>query len=385
MKPLQIPSVRADHDVCHTFSISARFVSHIRSLFISHLECPNGSRWFLPHCLWLLLAGVTLSACDSNTPNASVQKTPALVVYSSRNEQLIKPLFDAYTDQTGVEIQFITDDAGPLIQRLKSEGRATKADILLTVDAGNLWFAKQQNVLKAVDSTILNKNIPAHLRDPDNFWFGLSVRARTIVYHPDRVAPGELSTYAALAEPQWKERLCLRTSKKVYNQSLVAMMIASEGEKATEQIVRRWIENLAAPVFSSDTKLIEAIAAGQCDVGIVNTYYLGRLINENPDYPVALFWANQNSDGVHVNISGGGVTAHSRHVPAAQEFLEWLATGEAQRQFASVNIEFPVNTGTAVEPLIAAWGTFKPQLINVSRAGELQAAAVRLMDRAGYK
>ncbi|MEM7084401.1 MAG: extracellular solute-binding protein [Pseudomonadota bacterium] len=193
-----------------------------------------------------------------------------------------------------------------------------------------------------------------------------------------------LSTYAALADEEWQGKLCLRTSKKVYNQSLVAMMIANYGEAETEKVVRGWVENLAAPVFSSDTKVIEAIAAGQCDVGIVNSYYLGRLVDKDPNYPVKIFFANQSTDGVHVNISGAGVTKSSGNVEAATRLIEWLATGDAQQQFAGVNIEYPLLPSTKVSDLVAQWGTFKPQLINVGQAGELQTAAVKLMDRVGY-
>jgi iron(III) transport system substrate-binding protein len=167
-----------------------------------------------------------------------------IVVYSARNEQLIKPLFDAYTKETGTKITFITDKAGPLLQRLKAEGKNTRADLLITVDAGNLWHAAREGVLQPVDSTTLQENIPAHLRDPGNQWFGLSLRSRTIVYSTERVKPEELSTYEALGEPQWKDRLLLRTSKKVYNQSLVAMLIAEHGEAEAEKIVRSWVNNL---------------------------------------------------------------------------------------------------------------------------------------------
>ncbi len=184
-----------------------------------------------------------------------------VVVYSERNEQLIKPLFDAYTAETGAQVQFITDKAGPLMARLLAEGPATPADLLITVDAGNLWQAAERGVLQAVDSKVLQENIPAHLRDPGNRWFGLSVRARTIVYNTNRVNPGELHSYEALAEPKWRGRLCLRTSKKVYNQSLVAMLLAEHGEAATEQMVRGWVANLAVEPLSDDTRALQAVAA----------------------------------------------------------------------------------------------------------------------------
>lgn len=308
-----------------------------------------------------------------------------LIVYSERNESLIKPLFDAYTQETGVDIRFITDQAGPLLERLKAEGENTPADLLITVDAGNLWLAAHEGVLAPVDSDVLTKNIPLHLRDPDNRWFGLSVRARTIVYSTERVVPGELATYEDLASPKWKGRLCLRTSKKVYNQSLVAMMLERLGPEETERVVRGWVRNLATAPFSNDTKLMEAIDAGQCDVGIVNTYYFGRLQREKPDIKLALFWPNQDSSGVHVNISGAGITRHAKHPAEAIKLLEWLSAGDAQGAFADMNLEYPANPQVQPDPAVAAWGSFKPDTINITVAGRRQAEAVMLMDRAGYR
>jgi iron(III) transport system substrate-binding protein len=255
----------------------------------------------------------------------------------------------------------------------------------MTVDAGELWNASERGLLRPVESATLERNIPAHLRDAEGRWFGFSMRARTIAYSTARVNPASLSTYEALAGPEWKGRLCLRTSKKVYNQSLVATMIASGGEPATERIVRGWVGNLATDVFANDTQLLEAIAAGQCDVGIVNSYYYGRILKQRPDFPVKLFWANQGAGGTHVNISGAGVTATSRNAAAATRFLEWLSAGDAQAHFAAVNMEYPANPAAAVDPLVKSWGGFQPSLVNMIEAGRLQPAAVRLMDRAGYR
>jgi iron(III) transport system substrate-binding protein len=312
-----------------------------------------------------------------------------VVVYSARNEQLIKPLFDAYTRDTGVQIKFITDKEGPLMERLKAEGKNTPADMLLTVDAGNLWQAANENLLRPIESKLLQASVPAHLRDPDKQWFGLSVRARTLVYNTSKIKPAELSTYAALADPKWKGRLCLRTSKKVYNQSLVAMMIIAYGEEKTENIIRGWVDNLATQPFPDDTRAMEAVAAGQCDVTLVNTYYYGRLLEKNPALPLAIFWPNQNlkdkTDGVHVNISGAGVTRYAKNPAGAQKLIEWLASAKAQNLFADVNLEYPVNPAVAPDKSVAAWGSFKQNLINVKQAGSLQASAVKLMDRAGYK
>ncbi len=316
---------------------------------------------------------------------AVVRAADEIVVYSARNEQLIKPLFDAYSKETGTAIRFTTDKEGPLLAKLKAEGANTPADLLLTVDAGNLWLAAKEGVLARVDSKVLNQNIPAHLRDPGNQWFGLSVRARTIVFSTARVKPTDLSTYEGLAHGKWNKRLCLRTSKKVYNQSLVAMMIARLGESQTEKVVRGWVANLATDPLPDDTKVMQAIAAGQCDVGIVNTYYFGRLMKKEPSLKLALFWPNQNDSGVHVNISGAGVTTHAKHRAAAVKFLEWLSGPKAQRMFADANLEYPANLKVPANPAVAAWGRFKQDTINVAEAGKRQAQAVMLMDRAGYR
>jgi iron(III) transport system substrate-binding protein len=324
--------------------------------------------------LLLLLA---VSACGA--PDAE------LVVYSARNEPLIKPMFDRFTSETGIRVVFVTDKAEVLMQRLQAEGENTPADVFLTVDAGNLWQATQNGLLQPLESDVLIANIPANLRDPENRWFGLSVRARTIVYSPERVAGAELSTYEDLADEKWRGRLCLRTSKKVYNQSLVAMLIAAHGEDTAEDIVRGWVANLATDVFANDTAVLEAIAAGQCDVGIVNTYYFGRLQRDDPGLPVRIFWPNQGAGGVHVNVSGGGIVTHAENTENARRLLEWLSAGEAQSMFAGSNLEYPANPAVEPDPDVAAWGAFEPSPLNLARAGELQRAAVRLMDRAGYR
>ncbi|MCB1786589.1 MAG: extracellular solute-binding protein [Gammaproteobacteria bacterium] len=330
-------------------------------------------RRLLPLLLISLSVALPVSAADE------------VVVYSARNEHLIKPLFDRYTAETGVPIRFITDKEGPLLQRLKAEGARTPADMLITVDAGNLWHAAETGVLAEIDSPVLDANVPSNLRDPKGRWFGLSERARTIVYSTERVEPGMLSSYEDLADPKWKGRLCLRTSKKVYNQSLVATLIARLGEQNAEQIVRGWVTNLATAPFANDTKAMQAVAAGQCDVTVVNTYYFGRLQKENPDIKLAIFWPNQDSSGVHINVSGAGVTRHAKHPDEARRLLEWLSSEEAQADFAGLNMEYPVNSKVAVDPLVASWGSFKADALHVNEAGRLQADAIRLMDRAGYR
>ena len=316
---------------------------------------------------------------------ATTDNSQVVTIYSSRNEQLIQPLLDKYTEETGVKIELVTDKTGPLMARLQAEGKNTPADMLLTVDAGNLWQAAQQGLLQPVSSTILETNVPAKYRDPKGLWTGLSLRARTIFYDPSKVDAAQLSTYADLADPKWKGKLCLRTSKAVYNQSLVASMIENLGEEKTEQIIRGWVANLATDVFSDDTSMLEAIAAGQCEVGVANSYYYGRLFDEKPNFPVKIFWANQDTTGTHINISGAGVIADSDNPDGALKLMEWLSSDKAQGIYASSDKEYPVKEGIDESDLLRSWGTFKQDAINVEKFGSLQTQAIQMMDKAGYK
>ncbi|WP_421682646.1 extracellular solute-binding protein [Stutzerimonas urumqiensis] len=308
-----------------------------------------------------------------------------VVVYSSRIEDLIKPVFDAYTEETGVKVSYITDKEAPLMARIKAEGENTPADLLLTVDAGNLWQAEQMGILQPLDSEVVTQNIPPQYRSSSGAWTGLSLRARTIVYSTERVDPKELSTYEALADEQWEGRLCLRTSKKVYNQSLTATLIEAHGAEKTEEILKGWVNNLATDAFADDTALIQAIDAGLCDVGIVNTYYYGRLHKENPDLQAKLFWPNQQDRGVHVNLSGIGLTKHAPHPQAARKLVEWLTGEKAQGMFAAINQEYPANPNVAPSEEVSAWGEFKADTVPVEIAGKRQAEAIMLMDRAGWR
>jgi iron(III) transport system substrate-binding protein len=344
------------------------------------------------HALLVALPLLLLAAACAPVPDApdstSVAAAPPrieLVVYSERKEPLIQPIFERYTRETGVVVRWLTDAAPVLIERLAAEPAGRRADLFMSVDAGSLWQAAERGLLAAVESPLLAAAVPASLRDPQGRWFGLSQRARTIVHASERVAPAELSDYAALAEPQWRGRLCLRSSKKVYNQSLVAMLIERLGADESERILRGWVANLAAPPFADDTLLAQAIAAGRCDVGLINTYYLARLQQDSPGFPVAVFWPDQEGAGVHVNISGAGVVAGSRHAEAATALLEWLVSEPVQQQFAALNLEYPVREGVAADPLVAAWGPFRADPVNIAVAGSRQAEAVQLMDRVGWK
>jgi iron(III) transport system substrate-binding protein len=352
----------------------------MRVILINHIEAFMSVRNALQRHLPALAALATLAI--SGPVQAAGEP---LVVYTARKYQLVDTLFQEYGKERGIEVKFVTDDGAPLIQRLTAEGAASPADLFITVDAGDLWRATQAGLLQPIRSPALEAAIPAHLRDPEGHWFGLAVRARTIAYSTARVKPAELSTYADLADPRWKGRLCLRSGKAVYNQSLVAMFINDIGEQATEKMVRGWIANLAAEPFSNDTLMLKAIAAGQCDVGITNSYYLGKLQHEDPALPVQLFWADQAGKGTHVNVSGGGVTKNAKNRAEAVRFLEWLASPGIQQRFAAVNFEFPANAGVEPLPEVKAWGTFKPNEVNVGLIGKTQPAAVMLIDRAGWR
>lgn len=325
--------------------------------------------------------GAETEAADT----APADSEHVVTAYSSHHEQSVKPLLDKFTEETGIKVELVTDKSGPLMARLKAEGKNTPADLLMTVDAGNLWQAADQGLLQPVSSSILDANVPAKYRDPEGHWTGLSLRARTIFYDPSKVSADQLSTYADLADPKWRGKLCLRTSKSVYNQSLVASMIEHLGEEKTEQVIRGWVANLATDVFSDDTNMLKAIAAGQCEVGLSNSYYYGRIVAKDPNFPVKIFWANQDTTGTHVNVSGAGVTAYSDNPEDALKVIEFLSSDKAQGLYASANKEYPVKQGIDESDLLKSWGKFRQDDIGVQKFGALQTKAIQLMDKAGYK
>jgi iron(III) transport system substrate-binding protein len=312
-------------------------------------------------------------------------------LYSAREEVLIRPLLDKFTAETGVKVNLVTGDADALLKRLQSEGPNTPADLLLTADAGRLYRAKVAGVLQPVQSKVLEASIPPAYRDPEGYWYGLSLRARPMMYAKDRVKPAELSTYEDLAEPKWKGRICIRSSSNIYNQSLVASMIAHHGEEKTEAWARDFVKNFARPPKGGDRDQIQAVAAGQCDIAVANTYYLGTLLasqdasQREAASKVAIFWPNQNGRGTHVNVSGAGVTRHAKNKAHAVRLLEYMAGDEAQKWYAAVNHEYPIKPGTAWSGTLREWGDFKADTLDMAKLGEYNAAALRLMDRAGWK
>ena len=312
-------------------------------------------------------------------------------IYSARKEALIKPLLEDFTKETGIEVNLVTGKADALLQRLQSEGRNSPADLLLTTDAGRLHRAKEAGVLAPLQSETLKDKVPENLRDPDGQWYGLSLRARPILYVKGKVEPSELSTYEALADPKWKNRICIRSSDNIYNQSLVASMIASNGVEKTERWAKGFVKNFARPPRGGDRDQIKAAAAGVCDIAIANTYYLAMMLNgddaaqREAAEKVAVFWPNQDGRGTHVNVSGIGMTVAAKNRNNAQRLMEYMVGDHAQRWYADTNHEYPVVAGIPASETLQSWGQFKADELNLSRLGELNAEAVRLMDRAGWK
>lgn len=308
-----------------------------------------------------------------------------LQVYSARHYDLEEAFAD-FTEDTGITVEFLYGDDAELLERLKAEGDGTPADVFMTVDAGNLWNAAEQGELAAIDSPELEGAVPADLRDADGRWFGLAMRARTVVYDPEKVDPAEFDaedTYAGLTDPKWAGRLCMRDETASYTQSLVASLIGLQGREATQEVVEGWVAN-DVQIMSNDVEQIETIAAGGCEVGITNHYYLARLLEEDPDLGVELYWASQDGAGTHVNISGAGVVEGSDNAADAQALLEWLAT-DGQSAFVDANHELPVNPDVEPEPLVASFGEFERMPVDASAYGSLNGEAVEVLEAAGYR
>lgn len=312
-------------------------------------------------------------------------------VYSARKEALIKPLFDKFTANTGIQVNMISGKADALIKRIEVEKENTPADVLLTVDVGRLIRAKQKNLLMPIKSDPLNARIPAHYRDEDGQWFGLSLRSRIIVYSPERVKADELSSYKDLADKKWEKRICIRSSSNVYNQSLVAAMIANEGIEETEKWAKGLVDNLARPPKGGDRDQIKAVAVGVCDIALVNTYYLAGMLDSKLDSEVhaakkvKLFWPDQNGHGTHINISGIAILKPSKNINEALKLIEYLISDEAQLWYAKTNYEFPVVSNVKNSSILNDWGTFIADDLNLNLLGEYNTKAILLMDRVGWK
>ena len=315
----------------------------------------------------------------------------AVNLYSSRHYDTDDSLYRNFQDATGIQVNLVEAAADQLIERIKGEGASSPADLLITVDAGRLWRAEQQNLFEPVSSSVLTSAIPDYLRHPDGLWFGLTKRARVIMYNRNAVDPSELSSYEDLVNSKWRGRILVRSSSNIYNQSLVGSIIAAHGKANAEAWARGLVKNFARAPEGNDTAQIRAAAAGLGDLAIANTYYLARLMksNDRADQEVAsrmrVFFPNQSGRGTHVNISGAGVLKTAPNKEAAVQFLEYLVSPEAQRVFAEGNNEYPVVQAAAVDSTVASFGEFKEDTVSASIFGRNNPQAVRVCDRAGWQ
>jgi iron(III) transport system substrate-binding protein len=308
-----------------------------------------------------------------------------LVVYTARLHYGEEEVFRRFADDHGYDLKLFGGTGSALVERLKAEGEDTEADLLVTVDAANLQQALAEDLLQPVASPVVESSVPENLRDPEGRWTGLTTRVRTVMRGTERVPEEDApATYAELGDARYKGRLCLRTSDSVYNSSFVADQIAKDGRAATEEMLRAWMDN-DPTILGSDVDVLEAIEAGRCDVGLTNHYYLGRILEEDPDFPVAPVWVNQQDRGVHLNMSGVGITRHSDNVPVARELVEFLVSPEAQQLFTETNSEFPANPEVPPAGHIADWRGFRVDPIDVTSDAELQASAVELMNEVGWR
>lgn len=312
-------------------------------------------------------------------------------IYNARHYGTDQQLWDTFTKETGIAVNVVEANHDELIQRLEAEGANSPADIFITVDAGRLALAAEKNLFAPVKSPILEAAVPAHLRHPDGLWYGLAMRARVLVYSKDRVNPADLSTYEALADPKFKGRIVVRSSTSVYNLSLMGSIIAADGAEKAEEWAKGLVANFARPPEGGDTDQIKAVSAGVGDIAISNTYYFARLLaSEKPEEraiaeKLAIFFPNQSDRGTHVNISGAGVLKSAPNQDNAIKLLEFLVSPEAQRYFADISLEYPVNAEVKPHPVLTNFGPFQQDSLNAATYAASSVEASKIMDRAGWK
>ncbi len=333
------------------------------------------------------IAWMAIVSCESSN-----EKEPEVVnVYTHRHYEADQQLFDQFTQETGIAVNVVSASADELIQKLELEGEGSPADILITVDAGRLHRANEKGLLQTVQSDIIDQNIPTQFRNSEGYWFGLTFRARILAYSKERVNVEELSTYEDLANENWKGRLLTRSSENIYNQSLMASIIAANKEDGAEQWAASVLANMAREPKGNDRDQVKAVAAGEGDVAIVNTYYIGIMLNDANEEErkaaeqVGLFFPNQDGRGTHVNISGAGVTKNAPNRENAIKLIEFLSGESAQSTLANINFEYPVNPNVELSELLKSWGSFKLDELNLSVLGENNEKAVMIYDRVGWK
>jgi len=324
---------------------------------------------------------------------ASCSSQQEVNVYSARHYDTDQALYSQFTEETGIEVNLIEGGSDELIERVKSEGLNSPADILITVDAGRLWRAEEADILQSFGSKTLEERVPSSFRHPEGLWIGLSKRVRGLVVNPDAVENYEELTYEDLADPVFEGRVCIRSSNNIYNQSLVASMVETIGAEATEEWANGLVSNMAREPQGGDRDQIRAVAAGVCDVAVANHYYLAVMITGDDEADkeaaskVQFVFPNQGEDerGAHVNISGAGILKNAPNKENAIQFLEYLTTPEAQKYFISGNNEYPINDNAEIAPVLEQFGEYKSDAVNVSALGSNNPEAIRIMDRAGWK
>ncbi|MDR9457367.1 MAG: Fe(3+) ABC transporter substrate-binding protein [Salegentibacter sp.] len=339
------------------------------------------------------LTGLILMFSCKNSEEKQTDETDSkeVNVYTHRHYESDRQLFKQFEEETGIRVNVINASADELIQKMSMEGKQSPADVLITVDAGRLERAKSRDLLQPIESEVLENTIASHLKDAENHWFSLTKRARVIAYAKDRVNPEELSTYEDLASEKWKGKLLIRSSGNIYNQSLMASMIVNNGEEEAKKWAEAVVKNMARSPKGNDRDQVKAVVAGEGDLAIVNTYYIGKMLNsDDPEEvkageKVGLFFPNQEGRGTHINVSGAGVAKYAPNKANAIKFIEFLVSEEAQKIFAHSNYEYPVNDAVEPAPLLQEWGEFKEDTLNLSQLGQNNKKAVMLFDEAGWK
>ncbi|MEP1383390.1 MAG: extracellular solute-binding protein [Paraglaciecola sp.] len=312
-------------------------------------------------------------------------------LYSARKEALIKPLLDKFTEETGISVNLVTGKADNLITRLAKEGKYSPADLLLTTDVGRLYRAKQQGLTQAISSTDAAASVPNNFRDTQGHWVGLSLRARPIMVSTERVDASAIKSIEDLIKPEWKGRICIRSSNNIYNQSMVASLISQLGEEQTQAWVDQFVKNFARPPQGGDRDQIKAVAAGQCDLAIANTYYLAGMLTSNDEatkaqaQKVEVVWPNQSDRGAHINISGVALAKYAPNAKAASKLVDFLLSAESQQWYAMTNHEYPILPNVTWSDVLKNFGDFKMEQVPMTQLGELNTEAVKIMDRAGWK
>ena len=320
-----------------------------------------------------------------------VADTDFVNVYSARKENLIKPLLDKFTENTGIKVNLVTAQADALLTRLESEKEHSPADLLITTDAGRLYRAQNSNLLDCTQIPEMDTLVPVNYRHKQGCWYALSLRSRTIMLVKDKLNPSMVPTYESLSDPRWKGKICVRSSNNIYNQSLVASMLAHSSKAKTVTWLKGLVNNFARSPAGGDRDQILAAAAGLCDIVIANTYYLAMMLDSNNEQQsqaaqkMLVTWPNQNNRGAHVNVSGAGVIKTAPNKQNAKRLLQYLASDEAQDWYARVNHEYPIRKNVPVPALLKAWGHFKTDKLNLSQLGKLNTDAVKLMDQAGWQ